>query len=90
MQEGLLALVGRGKRKNKDWTYQSWPCAFSYGPANSPQSAATGGRGGGHRWLELYLLSPIRSHRAQLALFLQTSKASDAVALPAVQSSPCQ
>ena len=43
MQEGLLALVGRGKRKNKDWPYQVLPCAFN-GPANSPQSAATGGR----------------------------------------------
>ena len=57
MQEGLLALVGRGKRKNKDWPYQVQPFAFN-GPANSPQSAATGGQGGGHRWLELYLLTP--------------------------------
>ena len=89
--EGLLATAGRGKsKKYKDWPYRVLlPFALNR-PASLPQSAATGGRGGGHRWLELYLLSPIRSHRAQLALPCKTIKQAALLPCAAVQSSPCQ
>ena len=90
MQEGLLATVGPGKSKNTR-TGPTKSCSLlplmgPQTPPNRPQRAA-GEQGTGGSSFTCSLLT--RSHRA-LRACPKTSKASDAVALPVAQSSPCQ